>query len=157
VERRGDIANRRGSRMFQRILTSLACGRLQRCAGVPSMSGTLVGFEVVLEKIQRVNTHATTFADASPLFGFAHGNLFKHRSDQHSHRRFLHWPGCSRFRARGVPYSFGSRKLNDFNSLSAFPSFLQHPSGTKLYAENGQICSTLLKFVQFMQFTPRVR
>jgi hypothetical protein len=49
------------------------------------MSGTLMGFEVMLEKIQRVDAHAAAFADASPLLGFTHGNLFEHRSDQHFH------------------------------------------------------------------------
>jgi hypothetical protein len=49
------------------------------------MSGSLMGFEVMFEKIQRVDAHATAFTDARPLLGSAHGNLFEHRSDQHFH------------------------------------------------------------------------
>jgi hypothetical protein len=45
------------------------------------MRGTLVGFEVMLEEIQRINAHTAAFADARPLFGFAHRDFFEHRRD----------------------------------------------------------------------------
>ena len=37
---------------------------------------------VMLEEAQGVDASTATFADARPLFGFAHGHLFEHRRDQ---------------------------------------------------------------------------
>ena len=55
------------------------------------MSGPLVSFEVMLQIIQRIDSGAASFADASPLLGLAHRYLLEHRRDQHSHGRLLHW------------------------------------------------------------------
>ena len=60
-----------------------------------SMGGALVSFEMMLQKIQRVDTDAATLADTCPLLGLPDRDLFEHRRDQHSHDRLLHWLRCS--------------------------------------------------------------
>jgi hypothetical protein len=59
-------------------------GSVGRCDD-ESMSGAVMGFQVMLEKTQRVDAHAATFADAGPLFGVSYRHLFEHRRDQHFH------------------------------------------------------------------------
>jgi len=43
------------------------------------MSGAVMSFEVMLQKVQRVDTRAAALADTGSLLGLSHRHLFEHR------------------------------------------------------------------------------
>ena len=112
------------------------------------MSGALVSFEMVLQKIQRVDTDAATLADTCSLLGLPHRDLFEHRRDQHSHGRLLHWLRCSRHRATVMPCPTAIQEIQQFPHLCYFSWFRQGRSGAHFNAKDDQICSSLAKVVQ---------